>query len=230
MEMVERSIGQALPESWVERLFDRMLFTFGKKFTDQWSCAEPQRLVAHWAAEMAGFSGEEIKRGLTAMEGLDWPPTLPHFKRLCRPAVDATPAYYEAVEGVRARQRGEVGTWSHPAIYWASTKLAYDLMSLPFNSIKDRWQAALQAELAKGQWDEIPQPSLPLPAPDPLSKEDAAARMADLQATQVAKPMSAKVNHRAWINKVLARAKAKDSSLPNISIQFAKQATAVADK
>ncbi len=134
---------QPLPDRWVEAMFDKMFLDYGKKFTDQWGGTDPARLVAHWAAEMASFTGPEIKRGLAAMAGKDWPPTLPEFKKMCRPTVDPLVAYYEALAGVQERKKGEMGTWSHPAIFWAAMPLAFDLGSQTYSQIKIRWEAAL---------------------------------------------------------------------------------------
>jgi hypothetical protein len=211
---------------WIERLLDKMLLDYGKKFTDQWGGIDPDKLIAHWSRELAGYLPAELRRGYEALAGRDWPPSLPEFKRMCRPAVDGLVAYYEAVEGVRARERGEMGTWSHPAIFWASVKLAFDLKSLSYSSIKDRWEVALATEMDKGQWAEIPQPSLALPAPGKthLSREEAVKRLSELHAAAAVKTAKTKTDHRAWIGLILARAKRKDPSLPAISLRFAKEA------
>lgn len=220
---------QPIPLDWIERLLDKMLLDYGKKFVDQWGAVDTDKLIAHWSRELAGYLPAELKRGYEALAGRDWPPSLPEFKRMCRPAVDGLVAYYEAVEGVRARERGEMGTWSHPAIFWASVKLAFDLKSLSYSSIKDRWEVALSTEMDKGQWAEIPQPALALPAPGKghLSREEATRRLAELHANAVIKPVSGKHDYRAWIGKVLGRAKKKDSTLPHISLRFAKEALEV---
>jgi hypothetical protein len=213
----------------VEKLLDKMLLDYGKRFTDMWARTDPDKLVLHWSRELGGYSGAELKRGHDALAARDWPPTLPEFKRMCRPAVDGLVAYYEAVEGVRARERGEMGTWSHPAIFWASVKLAFDLKSLSYSSIKDRWEVALSTEMDKGQWAEIPQPALALAAPGKthLSREEAVKRLAELHATAAVKTPNTKHDYRAWIGKVLERAKKKDSTLPHISLRFAKEALEV---
>jgi hypothetical protein len=215
-----------LPISWIESLFERMLLAYGKKFTDQWAGPDATKLKQHWANELAGFTNAELKRGHDAMEGRDWPPTLPEFKRMCRPAVDSIAAYYEAVNGVNARERGDMGEWSHPAIFWASVRMAFDLKGLTFSAVKDRWEAALQAELDKGKWEPIPAPALALPAPGKthLSREEAVRRLSELNASLAVKKTRDGHNPRAWIGKILDRAKRKDTTLPAISLKFAKEA------
>jgi hypothetical protein len=213
-----------MPEQWVSEIMDRMLMTYGKKFSEQWGGSDPDKLFGFWSQQLAGFTPAEIKRGLAALETRDWPPTLPEFKKLCRPAVDATAAYYEAVAGVQARERGDVGQWSHPAIFWASVQIgAFDLKSQSYTQIKARWEKALQDEMEKGQWSAIPEPMIALPAPGKTasSREKAAQMLQQLGASDALKPKS---DHRAWIKKALERAKAGDDSLPGITVRFAQEA------
>lgn len=218
-----------IPADWIERLFDKMLLDYGKKFTDQWAGPDPDKLIAHWSRELAGYTPAELRRGYDALAGLDWPPSLPQFKKLCRSGVDSLVAYYEAVAGVNARDRGDMGEWSHPAIFWAASRMAFDLKGQSYSSIKERWEAMLQTELAKGEWAAIPQPALALAAPGKthLSREEAVKRLAELHATAAVKTTNTKHDYRAWIGKVLERAKKKDSTLPHISLRFAKEALEV---
>jgi hypothetical protein len=214
---------QPLPESWIERLLDKMLLSYGKKFLDQWGGVDTDKLVRHWSEELASFTREELGRGYAALETREWPPTLPEFKKLCRPGIDAANAYQEAVAGVNARERGEIGTWSHPAIYWAASCMAYDLKHQAYQSIAKRWETALQAEMSKGEWSAIPQPMIALPAPGKSlsSRQQATDMLQKIGASDVLKPRN---DHRAWIAKIAERAKAGDDTLPGISLRFAKEA------
>jgi hypothetical protein len=215
---------QPLPERWIEKMFDKMLLDYGKKFTDQWGGADTGALIAHWSREMASYTGPEIKRGLAAMEGRDWPPTLPEFKKLCRPPVDPLVSYYQAVEGMSARERGEVGRWTHPAIFWAAVAVgAYDLKHQSYSQMKARWELALQDQMEKGEWEAVPQPMIALPAPGKslTSKQEATRMLEQLGASDTLKLRS---DHRAWIPKVLQRAEKGDDSLPPIALRFAREA------
>lgn len=216
---------QALPESWIERLLDKMLLSYGKKFLDQWGGVDTDKLVRHWSEELASYTREELARGYAALESREWPPTLPEFKKLCRPGIDPAIAYQEAVAGVNARERGEIGTWSHPAIYWASSCMAYDLKHQAYQTIAKRWETALAAEMSKGEWSAIPQPALSLPAPGKSlsSRQQATQMLAELGASDVLK---ARTDHRAWIPAVLKRAERGDETLPGISLRFAREALA----
>jgi len=215
---------EALPERWVERLFERMLLDYGKKFADQWGGADTDALIAHWSRELAGYSGAELKRGLDALSTREWPPTLPEFKKLCRRPLDATAAYYEAVAGTQERANGKYGKWSHPAIYWAAMPLSFDLREQTYSQIKTRWEAALNEQLDKGEWPEIPQPMVALPAPGKTktSREEAAQRLKDLGATMVVKDFRGG-DARGWAKSLLEREAAGEALLP-IQSRFAREA------
>jgi hypothetical protein len=202
-----------------------MLLSYGKKFTDQWSVTDSSELVDFWTAGLEGMSHAELKRGKEALNTREWPPTLPEFKKLCRPPVDANAAYYEAVTGVQARSAGEYGKWSHPAIYWAAMPMAFDLANLTHSQIKGRWEAALQEQMDKGQWPEIPQPAIALPAPGRTrtTKEEAAQRLREIGAATVIKDHRGG-DMRGWAKRILQREADGDKTLLPIQIKFAREA------
>lgn len=185
LSLSSSTLTSALPVAWVERLFERMLLEYGKKFTDLWAAVDPDTLIAHWSRGLAGYSGAELNRGLDALSSREWPPTLAEFKKLCRPLLDPAVAYQEAVAGVQARQGGENGKWSHPAIYWAAMPLSLELRGQTYSQMKIRWEAALTKQLNQGQWDEIPQPMVALPAPGKTktNREEASRRLRELART-----------------------------------------------
>lgn len=213
-------------------MFHKMLLQYGKKFTDQWAGADTDELIAHWASELSGYSGAEIKRGLAATDSRDWPPTLPEFKKMCRAPVNEMAAYYEALAGLEARGKGEAGNWSHPSIYWAASLLRVDLMSQTHAQVKDRWSALLKSQMERGEWAEIPAPRVMLPAPDPSpnAKEHAAKMLLELGASGIIKRISDKgVDHKAWAKRIMERAKRKDTSLSLLQIRFATEALSASD-
>lgn len=214
-------------QAWVEKLLTYMLACYGKRFTDQWVMVQHQDLVDVWAQELEGLTHAELKAGKEALATRDWPPTLSEFKKLCRPAVDATKAYYEAVAGVQARAAGEYGKWSHPAIYWAAMPLAFDLGNQTFSQIKPRWEAALFEQMDKGEWAEIPQPMVALPAPGKTktSREEASQRLRELGATGIVKDAWGN-DPKRWAKKLLEREAAGEALLP-IQARFAREALEV---
>lgn len=191
-----------------------MLLEYGKKFTDQWGAADTDALIAHWSEQLAGYSGNELKRGLDALSQRDWPPTLPEFKRMCRPRVDPLKAYYEAVAGVQARFAGEHGTWSHPAIYWAAMPMASELQQQSYSQVRSRWEASLEQQLALGHWDEIPRPMLTLTAPGNTVTSTKKARAAIAHAVRCVSHKAPKHDHLGWARRLVAREQAGESLLP----------------
>lgn len=210
-------------EKLIEDLFDDMLLDFGKKFVDMWSAAAPDLLVKHWAKELTGYTPREFKRGVEAQKSLEWPPTLNAFKKLCRPDVDLTTAYYEALAGLESRAKGETGIWTHPAIYWASQTLRHDLTMQSYSAMKTRWEAELNKQMAKGKWSEIPAvvKALPAPGKSELSREKAKNMLEQLGASGILKTSS---EHTLWYRKILQRIKDGDKTVTLIQRTFATDA------
>ncbi len=213
----------AIPQAWIEKLFDEMLLTYGKKFSDQWGGIDPRRMKIHWARKLAKLTNEEMTRGVTAMRTKDWPPTLNEFLSMCKPPIDPIHAYYEAVEGLADRDRGNIGKWSHRAIFWTASRLAFELKGQSFSAVKPRWEKALSDEMAKGSWPEIKKPSPSLVAPGKVrsSKEDANRMLKQFRESGILKVDG---DHRRWIPKALQRAAAGDKSVPEITVRLAKEA------
>jgi hypothetical protein len=205
----------------VTNLLDSMFFDFGSKFTQKWGGVEPEKLVIHWCNELKGFTPNEIKRGIEAQKELPEPPDLRQFKRLCRPPLDSTVAYYEAIAGIEARKIGEPGTWSHPAIFWAAMPLSFDLAHQTFSQVRVRWEAALKDQLEKGEWAEIPKPLLAVEyRKNNLSKKDASEFLESIGVDK----MTQKKGSLDWAHRILNNQKSKVRTYPMISIQFAKEA------
>ncbi|MFL6141713.1 MAG: hypothetical protein ACJ72N_07560 [Labedaea sp.] len=218
---------QPLPLAWIERISAHMLLAYGKKYTDLWAVTKPDAWKKYWSEQLAGFSAAEIKRGMEALDGREWPPTLPEFKRLCRPPLDPSAAFYEALEGVQARERGERGEWSHPAIYWTAVRIgAHDLKSSGYAQIQRRWESALQAILDAGSYAPIPNPAPALPAPGKaaLTREKEARLMAELGASGL---LRRKADPRAWIARIRERQQAGDRTLSIAAIRMADAAEAI---
>lgn len=215
-----------LPASWVEKLLHQMLLSYGKKFTDQWAATSTDELIAYWGAQLAGFTGPELKRGVDALDARDWPPTLPEFKRMCRPPVDPMRAYYEAVAGVQARFAGEHGTWSHPAIYWAAMPMAVELREQTFSAVKARWETALAVQLGRGEWDGIPKPMLALTSPGQSTTSSAKAREAIKQLVGQVVHKPADGNPKGWAQRILDRHAAGDKITP-AQLRMAQEALAM---
>lgn len=119
------------------------------------------------AFDQDGITPQEVAAGIQACRRLyDWPPSLTEFMKACRPELIPENAFRLAVAGMTARSAGEVGTWPHPAIYWAAVRVGrHDLLNCGYSVMQKRWEAALAEELAMGTWNEVPAPAVALPAP-----------------------------------------------------------------
>ncbi|VEI25152.1 hypothetical protein [Bordetella bronchiseptica] len=158
---------------------------YGSKFAQAWEGLTPREVKASWGEKLAGLTEAEARVGLVACLGRDWPPTLPEFIRLCRPWMDPEVAFHEAVAGMAARKRGEMGAWSHPAVFHAARSVGtHDLLNCGYSVMRSRWERAFRDELARGQWGPVPMPAPALPAPGATraTPEEAAEAMAKMGA------------------------------------------------
>lgn len=183
-----------------------------------------------WTKATRGLSETEFRRGVASLTNFERPPSLPEFLKACRPDVNPLNAYYEAIEGLASRERGEMGTWSHPAIYWASVRVsAHDLKNLSYSQIRPRWEAALAAELAKGQWEAIEAPLIAIGPPKGQTPKEKGMQMMQEIKTMAASKNVSNVNAvmgdgKDWARKIMKRAAEGDKSLKLIQIQFAREA------
>jgi hypothetical protein len=147
---------------------------------------------------------------------------------MCRTKIDSVVAYYEAINGVIAREKGEIGDWSHPAIFWASVKVgSFDLKNQTYSNIKARWEKALEEEFNKGQWSDIPQAQIALPPPATPATKDIAEKY--LAETQIIKKQESKTDHKLWAKKIMQRHHDGDKTLTHIQLSMAKDALAAKD-
>jgi hypothetical protein len=215
------STSEPLPTAWIEKLFERMAALYGSKFADMWRGTDPEQVKALWSQELGKLSREEVTKGAQALMTLEWPPSLPQFINLCRPKLDAQKAFTEALNGLMARDRGEVGVWSHPAIFWAAVSVGgFDMKNSTYPQIQARWTVALEDELAKGDWAEIPKPAVALPAVK-VSAEVAQKYLAKMQ---VHKSESSHIDHKRWAKKIMERHEHGDKSLLPVQVSMAKAA------
>ena len=128
---------------------------YGSRFADLWRGCDLAAVKATWAADLAVMSRDELAAGVAACRSRDWPPTLPEFMKLCRPPIDFDGALSEAVEQMARRESGS-DRWSHPAIFWAAQSIAFELRNSPRKVLDGLWRSSLGAQLAKGQWPDIP--------------------------------------------------------------------------
>lgn len=222
MNQLSTSI-EPLPMAWIEKLFEKMISIYGNKFLDMWRDIDLQSVKVTWAQELGKLSRDEIAKGANALLKQEWPPTLPQFIKLCRTEIDPLKAYYEALNGAVARESGQIGEWSHPAIFWAMVAVgAFDIKNQTYSNIKARWESALDEQIARGHWAEIPVPAIALPAPN--QKSDKAVAEKYIAESQVIKHYSDKTDHKLWAKRIMDRHRRGDKTLTLIQIDFAKEA------
>jgi hypothetical protein len=155
----------SLPRAWVQRIFRRLGAQQGGKLATLFKGSNLDDLESEWAVSLYGFRGEEIERGLNRASTFEWQMTLPAFKLLCRPCLNPEFAWYEAQACLEQRQAGEVGDWSHPAVFRAAMRMTKELNSgEPFTRFRTRWTAALELELDHGWGADVTAPKRALPA------------------------------------------------------------------
>jgi hypothetical protein len=222
MNQLSTSIN-TIPEKWIDALFAKMAAFYGNKFSDMWRDSDLQTIKQVWSQELGKLTREEIAKGANDLVNHEWCPTLPQFIAMCRTKIDYVVAYYEAINGVIAREKGEIDEWSHPAIFWASVKVgSFDLKNQTYSNIKARWERALDEEFNKGQWSDIPQAQIALPPPATPATKDIAEKY--LAETQIIKKQESKTDHKLWAKVILQREKDGDKTLTHIQLSMAKDA------
>lgn len=215
--------------SMMDHLYNRLDGAYPHKWRSNFS---NETAIDNWrvswaeAFEEEGISLTEIAAGIKACRSkFDWPPSCAEFVKACRPTADSLTAYYEALAGLECRAKGEMGAWSHPAVYWAAQTLRQDLTMQSYSAMKVRWEVEFNKQMMKGEWSEIPQAvkSLPAPGKSELSREKAAKLLSDLGAAGV---LAVKSEHTLWYRKILDRIKHGDKTVSMIQRQFAESAAA----
>jgi hypothetical protein len=206
----------ALPSAWIEKLFTRLATMYGNKFLDMWKGLDLESIKTAWGEDLAGYSGDELKRGLEWCKTQPWPPTLPEFMTACRPVLDAKTEWAEACEQMRIRIGGGVDCWSRPQVYWAAVAVSWhDLNSMSWDQIKTRWTHAL----THARNTPVPEYLVALPAPgqQTVPREEAADRMRELSnmVKGVTLPGTTKAGTR-WAYLLMER-EANGEQLPYIS-------------
>jgi hypothetical protein len=74
----------AIPERWVEALFDTMAANYGARFADLWRGTDFEKVKKHWGVELARLSSTQMKAGRESIGALLRPPTCPEFIAHCR--------------------------------------------------------------------------------------------------------------------------------------------------
>lgn len=156
-----------------------------------------------WAEHLAGFTKRELERGLKAVSESKFTPTLPEFKRMCRPCLDPETAWWEADHCLLQRDKGLVGDWTHPAVWRAARQMSSQIRGGDYQKHKTHWAVVLKRELAKGVGDGVPPPPQVLgytPSPSRAPTEEEKRQHEELKArirAQAAPPKEKTDEHEA---------------------------------
>ncbi len=95
--------------------------------------------------------------------------------------------------------------------------------------MKTRWEKALGEQMAKNEWDPVPEAMAALPAPGKalLSRENAGKMIQELGAGTTTKKMNQVTDGKRWARNILARAERKNHGLADWIINDAKKALGV---
>lgn len=210
----------------IDLLYNRLDGKYPGKWRQQFPDAQSiQNWRESWveAFEEEKLTFDEARAGLSVCRKLyTWPPSDGEFIRACRPGLDPLAAYQEATAGLAARERGDMGTWTSLAIYWAAVGMAYDLKMQTYGQIRDRWQAALAAQMAKGQWEPIKEPEPQLGYTPSAPSADAADITKQMQAAW--KREDAAFDHLRWAKRTFERVQAGDKTISLYTIKAAAEA------
>jgi len=147
-----------IPLTWAAEIFERLSAQLGTKIADLFAGVDPKLVQAEWAAGLAGFHKAEIARGIAACRERVFAPTLGEFLRLCRPSLDPEWAWYEAGDGLRRRDDGEMGDWSHPAVWRAACVMSSEVRGGDYQRHRTRWVYTLKREFSAGWGDGVKPP------------------------------------------------------------------------
>ena len=198
--------------SMMDHLYNRLDGIYPSKFTANFRDVSA---ISNWKEAWAeAFADEritphDVALGLkNCIRMFNWPPSLPEFLKACRPHLEPSVAFFEAVRGMQARSAGKTGDWSHPAIFYAALAVGQcEMMNQSYQQLKARWEKAFSEQLALGQWPEIPPAVEALPAPARTEEGKAQIRKVSSMANDAL--ASNGKDHKRWAKQALANPKGK---------------------
>lgn len=149
---------KSLPQRHIASIFDRLSAQFGGKLADLYAGVSPALVQTEWAAGLAGFSKDELVRGVGACRTKVFAPTLGEFAAFCRPALNSEVAWHEAQLGLAERAAHRIGAWTHPAVFRSACLMSMEIRAGEFKRCRNQWRNCLDRELALGFGEAVPPP------------------------------------------------------------------------
>ena len=101
---------------FVDRLFKKFSLLYGRLWLDTYASTglSKEEVAAGWAEELTALTEQEVANGVRECKKSKFPPTLPAFLTMCRPAsVSAWPTADEAwATALKANDENETVTWT----------------------------------------------------------------------------------------------------------------------
>lgn len=200
----------ALPNAWIERLFERLAGMYGSKFADMWGDQSADTVKRVWSETLSGMSGEELASGLRACTTKPWPPTLPEFVLLCRPAPNYEQLFVQAATNPR----------SSKLAYWGRIAFGhFEMQRATWQSAKTRWTQIVDELLDDGELPDIPPQAPQLPQPGKTTNSEHQAQcMRIIRGLLKPKPPG-----DWWARRILEREESGEN-MPQISLDMAREA------
>jgi hypothetical protein len=76
----------ALPLLWVDRIFDKLVLTYGQAFLARWRDIDMNSVKSDWMHELSGFENHPSAIAHALSNLPEKPPSIVEFKNLCRQA------------------------------------------------------------------------------------------------------------------------------------------------
>lgn len=173
--------------SHIDRLYQRFQGIYMQKWASQFtSDAMLANWRETWGEGLAGLTADQVRRGLNGCANLDWPPSLPEFRRLCvgEQQRNYEAMFREAAELAGKRLSGSEVKWPNSLTYWAARNFGMrELASAAWSSSKSLWIDCVDALLEEEEIKPIPTEEVKeLPAPGKRTVTDEEARQRIAQA------------------------------------------------
>ncbi|MDY7537666.1 hypothetical protein QN372_00755 [Undibacterium sp. RTI2.1] len=207
----------------IDHLYNRLDGAYPKRWRELFPDAQSlQNWRESWveALEDERITMDEVKFGIKECRRVCiHPPSITEFLKACRRSLDPLSAYHEAIAGLAARERGEVGSWSSLALYWAAVSMSYDLKMLTHGQIKSRWESVLAYQSALGVWEPIPDIALRVEYVPAVASPEVVQAAREVQNSFTKEPG---FDHLRWAKRIIERWKAGDQTVPLVSLESAQ--------
>ncbi|MDX3894392.1 hypothetical protein [Pusillimonas sp.] len=190
-------------DTQAQEIIGWMYQNYGQQFLRRWEYFSIETLTATWQRELAGFTQEELKRGVEQCRTRIYPPNLSEFRLLCRPFLSPEASFNEAVKGITARRASRQFDWTHPAIFYAAVRFGNELLGATYLQLKDQWIHEFSAQLEKGTWPEIPVTKIMDSSPEGTGETNEYAQESCRKLREFVARSSSVSNKTGWAARIL---------------------------